>query len=281
MDLLLPVALTPRKLMHFLAASSLSKTFSVVFGVGLLFGGSAFAAPAGLTSSQSCPVELTKATQLLLVSTNNMSTSQAHLRLFELDASSNVWRMLEQTKLAAVGRNGLAWSWVSQEFARANESIKSEGDGKTPAGLFRIGDAFGFGPSQIDGYIRLIPGQHLCVDDPASSYYNKIVSAYPRPPGLRGEEMGSISLYRKGFFIDYPTNAERRAGSCIFIHVWRSSMKGTNGCIAAAQSTVEQLHRWIRPKNAVIAILPQREVTRIEECLNLNDRKTIKSQHTK
>jgi L,D-peptidoglycan transpeptidase YkuD (ErfK/YbiS/YcfS/YnhG family) len=188
---------------------------------------------------------------------------------------------LEQPKLAVIGRNGLAWSWVSEESARPDESIKYEGDGKTPAGLFRVGDAFGFDPSKIDGYIRLIPGRHLCVDDPISSYYNKIVSDYPRPLGLKGEEMGSISLYRKGFFIDYPTNAERRAGSCIFIHVWRSSMKGTNGCIATAQSTVEKLHRWVRQKNTLIAIFPEREMRHIEECLNINDKETIKSQEKK
>jgi len=273
MDLLLQIALMPRKLIHLLALTLLAQTFVAILGVYILFGGFAFGAPRASAPSHSCPVELANATQLLLVSTNNMSTFQARLQLFEIDASSNVWRKLDQPKLAVIGRNGLAWSWVSEESARADEPIKHEGDGKTPAGLFRVGDAFGFEPSKIDGYIRLIPGRHLCVDDPISSYYNMLVSDYPRPSGLKGEEMGSIALYRKGFFIDYPTNAERRAGSCIFIHVWRSSLKGTNGCIATAQSTVEKLHRWVRPKNAVIAIFPEREVRFIEECLNINDKK--------
>ena len=33
--------------------------------------------------------------------------------------------------------------------------------------------------------------------------------------------MRATLLYRRGLVVDYPTDAANKAGSCIFIHVWR------------------------------------------------------------
>ena len=79
--------------------------------------------------------------------------------------------------------------------------------------------------------------------------------------------MGAIGLYRRGFFIDYPTNAAERAGSCIFVHVWRSKNSGTSGCVALTQSDVEAIQNWVRPREAVIAILPHVEAKTLETCI--------------
>ena len=64
-------------------------------------------------------------------------------------------------------------------------------------------------------------------------------------------------MYRRGLLVDYPTDAERQAGSCIFIHVWRSPTTGTAGCVAVPEPRVEALQDF-SAGGAVLAILPRR-----------------------
>ena len=218
-----------------------------------------------------CPAALATASQLLLVSATSLNAQSARLRLFERASSDAEWLARGRPSNAVIGRNGLAWARSESDRPDGRARVKVEGDGKTPAGVFRLGAAFGFAASDVEGYVRLVPGRHLCVDDPASPSYNTVVSETPRPAGLKGEEMGKIGLYRRGFFVDYPTNAAQRAGSCIFVHVWRSPTSGTSGCVALPLPTVEELHRWVRPKQALIAILPGPEAEELVRCLAMTN----------
>ena len=79
---------------------------------------------------------------------------------------------------AVVGRNGLAWGRGIHLEPPAGGPQKREGDGKAPAGIFRLGIAFGYGPGDSAPWIRL-PYQQMterikCVDDVASPFYNHI-----------------------------------------------------------------------------------------------------------
>jgi hypothetical protein len=54
--------------------------------------------------------------------------------------------------------------------------------------------------------------------------------------------MGKIlPMYRRGLLVDYPTNIAARAGSCIFIHVWRAPDRGTGGCVSMPEARLEAL----------------------------------------
>jgi D-alanyl-D-alanine dipeptidase len=60
------------------------------------------------------------------------------------------------------------------------DPIKREGDHKSPAGIFRLGDAFGYAPQKPDGwrahYLPITPSTQ-CVDDPQSQFYNRILDS--------------------------------------------------------------------------------------------------------
>jgi L,D-peptidoglycan transpeptidase YkuD (ErfK/YbiS/YcfS/YnhG family) len=75
-----------------------------------------------------------------------------------------------------------------------------------------------------------------------------------------------LPMYRRGLVVDYPTNARARAGSCIFIHVWRSPTTGTAGCVALPEARVEALQDF-SAAGAVIAILPRPALARLPGCL--------------
>ncbi|MGH6866573.1 MAG: hypothetical protein ACREDO_10490 [Methyloceanibacter sp.] len=96
----------------------------------------------------------------------------------------------------------------------------------------------------------------ICVDDPASQHYSRIVTYAEAGPGAKNENMGAIDLYKSGIVVDYPTSGTARLGSCIFIHIWRGQGHGTVGCVAAPEATVANLQNWTA-EGAAIAILPR------------------------
>ena len=59
---------------------------------------------------------------------------------------------------------------------------------------------------------------------------------------------------------------QAQAGSCIFIHVWRSPTTGTAGCVAMPEPRVEALQDFAAG-GAVLAILPRGALDRLAGCL--------------
>lgn len=213
-----------------------------------------------------CPAALKGARQLVVVTTANIAAVRARLQRFERSRDDDVWRVVDKAQPAVVGSGGLAWSYPFRAFAREGEPIKVEGDKRTPAGVYKIGRSFGFAPSSRTGHLILKAGETICVDDPASPAYNTIASRATIGPATRGEDMHAVDLYRRGLVIDYPTDAAHRAGSCIFIHVWRAPGRGTAGCVALPEAGVAALQEFARD-GAAIAILPLKAFERFRGCL--------------
>ena len=109
--------------------------------------------------------------------------------------------------------------------------------------------------------------QHICVDDPASPHYNRIVSRAEAGPATRAEEMASVEVYAKGIAVDYPTDRKARAGSCIFVHIWEGEGQGTSGCVAAPEATIARLQEFAREGPSVIAIVPETAREWFKGCL--------------
>jgi L,D-peptidoglycan transpeptidase YkuD (ErfK/YbiS/YcfS/YnhG family) len=221
----------------------------------------ALAAAARAETPSSCP-KLDDAERLVLVLSPGADSVTATVRRFERNGGKD-WRATGKPKPAVLGKNGMAWAWNYQQLS-GGARIKAEGDGRTPAGFFPIGKPFGFssGPA---GYVRLAPGENYCVDDPASPHYNAVVTK-AAAGGVSGEDMGTVSLYRQGLFIDYPTNRALKGGSCIFLHTWRARSSGTSGCVALTQRDVEEVQRWSEGRKTVIGILPQSAWKTLRSC---------------
>jgi L,D-peptidoglycan transpeptidase YkuD (ErfK/YbiS/YcfS/YnhG family) len=254
--LLLPVAMTRAQA----AARSLAAA-----AISAFCGGAACAQ--GTASAPSvCPQELARATQLLLVPAKDMSARAASLIRFERASAGTPWKRLDEVPVV-LGWAGTRWAWNTAQAKAGQGPVKKEGDGATPAGIFPLGAPFGSGAASYPGYVRLIPGRQFCVSEPQSLSYNAV--ADPRPAGLKGEDMGAVSLYRRGLFIEFPTSRAARGGSCLFIHVWRSPSARTEGCVAASEENVAVLQGWVRPRQALIAILPQEDAQRLGKCIGL------------
>lgn len=211
--------------------------------------------PAAAAEAAACPAALTEATRLVLVTTERMNSVSASLQLYAREAPDAAWQA-EGSKIAAViGKSGLGWAFDQAERANG-QPVKREGDGRTPAGVFRTGTAFGAKPRPGIGTYLKLTSATVCVDDVASPHYNAIVPRKSIAAGISHERMGAIPLYRQGLFIAHPTSREQRGGSCIFLHVWRRPGAPTVGCVATTEANVVQVQDFLDGQAGAIAILP-------------------------
>lgn len=239
---------------------------SIAVHIGLLLAAAGLAmAPQTARADATCPKELSVSTHVMIVEVPDISGHQGSVTLFERAGTAEPWQAGRRLT-AVIGRKGFGWAWAHRDRTTTPAPIKREGDGKTPGGIFPLGSAFGFENSPLPGYLRLRPGREFCVSDAKSQSYNQILPEKPAGD-VEGEDMGATALYRQGLFIGYPSDAAERAGSCIFVHVWRSSSSPTAGCVALAQSDVEFVQRWSAGKSAHIAILPRAEAESLVTCL--------------
>lgn len=195
-----------------------------------------------------------------------MNSTAATLQTFERGVPNQSWRPASDPEPAVIGRGGMGWSHFYRALARPNEPMKIEGDKRAPAGVYSIGRTFGMVPSQRANYIS-VKQDTVCVDDPGHRAYNTITTRASVTPNTRVENMGRVlPMYRRGIVVDYPTNARAQAGSCIFIHIWRSPTTGTAGCVALPEARVEALQDFTE-SNAAIAIMPRFALDRLRGCL--------------
>ena len=194
-----------------------------------------------------------------------MAATTGSARLFERASPQEAWRPVGPPEPVRLGRSGMAWGLGFQQLASASEPKKIEGDGRTPAGVYRIGQSFGFAASPRPGYLQ-IADDTVCVDDLTSPAYNTVTARSLVGPKVHGENMRTVERYRRGLIVDYPTDAKARGGSCIFIHVQRSPTSSTEGCVALPEAQVAIWQEFSEP-GAVLVTVPQAALDRLAGCL--------------
>jgi len=211
------------------------------------------------------------ALQALVVTTSGWSAVDAALQLFERKSANSSWIAAGERISAVVGRNGLAWGRGLHPDLPAGGPQKREGDGRAPAGIFRLGPAFGYAPGESVPWIglpyRQMTGSSKCVDDPASPSYNRLIEeGTVRQDWNSFEDMRrSDGQYRLGIVIGHNTDpVAPGGGSCIFLHIWESPSRGTSGCTAVSDIALEEILRRLRPDaNPLLIQLPQGEYERM------------------
>jgi L,D-peptidoglycan transpeptidase YkuD (ErfK/YbiS/YcfS/YnhG family) len=206
------------------------------------------------------------ASRLVLVTVTTLASSTGTLRLFERPRAEADWRLIRAAEAVMVGRKGVAWSRAFRHLAGSDEPVKIEGDERSPAGIYPLGQPFGFAASSLANYLR-IGSDSVCVEDPSSPVYNKFTSRRAAGLSVRKESMRVTPLYRRGLFIDYPTDAAHKAGSCIFFHVWRRPGRGTAGCVTMPESRVASLQAFANGHATIVAILPESALGKLAGCL--------------
>jgi L,D-peptidoglycan transpeptidase YkuD (ErfK/YbiS/YcfS/YnhG family) len=174
--------------------------------------------------------------------------------LLERGSSDDEWRAVAGPISVSLGRSGLAWG--EGEHAMALPSgfpIKHEGDGCSPAGVFRIPFAFGYAAASEAGTVKIpyVPVTETLsgVDDVNSKFYNQVVDAATVTKDWESNEtmLRPDGLYRWGAFIAHNPRSESGRGSCIFFHLWSGPGRPTAGCTAMEETDIVALLSWLDP----------------------------------
>jgi D-alanyl-D-alanine dipeptidase len=209
------------------------------------------------------PPLLQSARQLILVVTPDWNAVQGSLRRFERPGPAEPWRPVGAPGAIVVGKNGTARDPLMTPAIPG--PTKQEGDGRSPAGVFSLGRAFGFASPPDAAWLKLpyvpvVEGVE-CVDDPASTVYNQIVDrrTVRNPDWTSAEKMREVGeAYRWGVVVNYNTPAVSRRGSCIFLHIGGEGGRGTAGCTAMAPEFLRDVMAWLDPAlSPVLVQLPE------------------------
>ena len=228
--------------------------------------------------------------QMLLVTTADWSATDGVLQRYER-APGQAWEAVGDPVPVVVGRSGLGWGrGLHGGPAAGRGPVKAEGDGRAPAGAFRLSAAFGYGDSLATG-LPYVPTPGLqCVDDRASASYNLVRPVGADPDWRSHETMRRRDgLYRIGAIVAHngpgvapglvpgaPLAAEAPVaggGSCIFLHVWRGPGSVTAGCTAMPDARLAEVLAWLdADADPVLVQLPERERRRRQRAWQLPGR---------
>jgi L,D-peptidoglycan transpeptidase YkuD (ErfK/YbiS/YcfS/YnhG family) len=216
------------------------------------------------------------ARQLVLVTMSDWNATQGTLRMWSRTAEG--WRAAREAIPVVIGRAGTAWG-VGLHPAQSGP-VKHEGDGRSPAGVFTIGTAFGYAPAEpTELPYAALSADDWCVDVSGSPLYNRIVDARDvgsaavegsTEPMRRDLHENGDQAYKIGFVVGHNPRGEPGAGSCIFVHLWKSVDSTTSGCTAMAEPALRRLLRWLQPaQHPVFVLLPQAEYERLRSSWGL------------
>jgi L,D-peptidoglycan transpeptidase YkuD (ErfK/YbiS/YcfS/YnhG family) len=192
--------------------------------------------------------------------------------LFLMSKQQDSWSKVRQAP-AVLGRNGIAWG-LGLHANPKGERTKVEGDGRGPAGIFEIGRCMGYAkePSYSHAWPYLsLSKNHIGVDDASSPYYNQVIDRTK----VSTDAAANITsfetmrrrddLYKWLFEIQHNELNIPGAGSLIFFHLWRGPDKGTGGCTAVSEETMNTVLGWIDPeKRPVLVQLPRSTYERLQ-----------------
>jgi L,D-peptidoglycan transpeptidase YkuD (ErfK/YbiS/YcfS/YnhG family) len=178
-------------------------------------------------------------------------------RLSYFNKTTNGWEQVPGNIPAMLGRTGLAWGKGLHDLQPGPQ--KKEGDGKSPAGIFRFGTAFGHLPQgEIDWklpYVQVTESLE-CVDDSKSRFYNQIVDHQKvEKDWSTSERMLEVGeQYEWGVFVQHNFPPQSQGGSCIFLHVWKGPGEPTSGCTAMTEADLLPLLRWLDPAKGPLLV---------------------------
>jgi len=191
--------------------------------------------------------------QMLLVITDSPMSTKGRLIYFERENDESPWQNISDTIPVVLGRNGLAWGNGLNLIDSSKLPIKTEGDGRSPAGVFELGAAFGYASADEMGGLNIsyIPITEMveCIDDIKSSYYNMIITRdeIEEVDWQSSEKMYFAEIwYEQGIVVEQNTTPiVNGAGSCIFLHNWSQSNETSAGCTEMEPSKLKEIIFWL------------------------------------
>jgi L,D-peptidoglycan transpeptidase YkuD (ErfK/YbiS/YcfS/YnhG family) len=204
--------------------------------------------------------------QLIVGIAPDWDSSTVTLRRYERRGST--WRLVGKPFAGRSGVHGLVWGRGLNP--RSDEMTdKQEGDGRAPAGVFSLGQAFGYDRTW-KAKTRLpyvtVGTRDLLVEDLESPLYNTYVRL-DHEPATAFEQKQQMKqndpMHRLKILINHNTDPAIVAGkgSAILFHIWRADgTKPTAGCTSMSDASIETLMTWLDPaKQPIYVLLPADE----------------------
>jgi L,D-peptidoglycan transpeptidase YkuD (ErfK/YbiS/YcfS/YnhG family) len=199
--------------------------------------------------------------QLIIATAADWNSMRGKLQLFE--RAKDNWSAIAPPIPVLFGKNGLAWG---SGLAGQNEPglHKKERDGRAPAGIFGIGEVFGYEaklPSGGDYPFRHVTEADVWSDDPRSPNYNRHIVIDPKnPPDNYTHEKMRSGDFAYHWLVEIRHNSDPPvpgAGSAIFFHIRRGVNRATTGCTTMAQPELVKMIAWLRAsKHPCYVLLP-------------------------
>ena len=184
--------------------------------------------------------------QLIVVTTKNWSTPSGTLQRYEMQGSK--WHKAGRAISIKLGRNGLGWGRGLHSIPKNAKIVKREGDGKAPAGIFTLKQAFGYQPFVVSYPYEVYKTTDHCVDDAKSKYYNKIIDSTKVKQDYKSFEHMKFpkDYYKYGIVVNHnhidEPGAVKGAGSCIFMHIKKVP---TAGCTVMNEKEMKEIIEWL------------------------------------
>lgn len=197
-------------------------------------------------------------TQVLFVTSRDWKASAGEL--LRLERQQGAWQVVGDAIPVRLGRNGMAWGMGLNHISQtAFATLKKEGDGKAPAGIFTLGTTFGYAmqaPQDWQMPYRAATERDYFIDALDSPDYNQwrtLSAEQVNNPEVHWSSFERMrrddQRYEYGMVIEHNTHPVTLGrGSAIFLHVWFSPVTPTAGCTAMAKSNVEQVLAWLKPQ---------------------------------
>ncbi len=219
--------------------------------------------------------------QVLVGIAPSWNSSYVTLTLFEKKGLGiKTWKPQGTSWKGRLGKSGLVWGRGLHPRVPDNILTKREGDGRAPAGIFELGDAYGYAStikkSPLLAY-RQITTRDLWYEDVKSPHYNqhRVLSYEPRSAAeYRAQMKQGDYAHSLKLFIEHnskKTGITPGEGSSIFFHIWRrDGASATAGCTTMSESNLKKLIASINPsKNPVYVLLPEAEYRKFQEAWKL------------
>ncbi len=218
--------------------------------------------------------------QALVGIAGDWNSSHVTLTLYQKHGKS--WKPVGAPWQGRLGKSGLAWGRDLHPKVSSNAPVKKEGDWRAPAGIFRIGGAYGYA-ADIQRHKNLpyhhITTKDLWVEDRNSPHYNRHIVLEKQPATSwekksqmrQNDHAHSLKLYIAHNDAILGGKPVPGLGSAIFFHIWRGGgSRPTAGCTTMPETKLKQLIATIDPaKHPIYILLPKAEYQQLRKSWKL------------
>lgn len=212
-----------------------------------------------------------KSTQCVVGISEGWDSSHVTLSFYE--KTDGKWKQVGASWKGRLGSKGLVWGRGLHKNP-AGAVLKTEGDDRSPAGVFDLGGVWGIHKSvkkHPKTFYHQVTSRDLWVEDPKSKLYNQFVTL-DREPNTEWEKKAQMVQndypHSLKMFIGhnaYP-NVVANGGSSIFFHIWRrEGAAASAGCTTMPENKLRELIAAVDPgRRPLYVLLPRAEYEKLK-----------------